>query len=261
MLVLGSLYTKLVSNRSKACTLADGGLTVNTSNKISEKPSILLWGGKSKARVIEEMVKESDAGVIEIIFDNTIENLMFETSATFINDIQILKNHIKTVSHYIVCIGAEHGYARFKTAEYLEKAGLKPVTLMHAKSFVEPTSTIGYGCQVMPCAVVHKFCIIGNHTIINTNATIDHECLIGDGVHIMGNAAIAGKVEIGDYATIGTNSTILPFVKIGEGAFVGAGAVVTKDVKPYAVVAGVPAKTIRKNEFQFSKDLLITLTS
>ena len=77
----------------------------------------------------------------------------------------------------------------------------------------------------------------------------------------MGNAAIAGKVEVGDYATIGTNATILPFVKVGEGAFVGAGAVVTKDVEPYSVVVGVPAKAIRRKEFKFSKDLLISLTS
>jgi acetyltransferase-like isoleucine patch superfamily enzyme len=77
----------------------------------------------------------------------------------------------------------------------------------------------------------------------------------------MGNVAITGKVEIGDYATIGTNSTILPFVKIGKGAFIGAGAVVTKDVEAFAVVAGVPAKTIRKNDFKFYEDLLIQLTT
>jgi sugar O-acyltransferase (sialic acid O-acetyltransferase NeuD family) len=196
---------------------------------------------------------------IFLIFDNTLESLPFATTAQFISDIAILKNNIKSISHYVVCIGGEHGYARLKTAEYLEKAGLKPLTLIHEKSFVEPTASIGYGCQIMPCAVIHKFSVVGNHTIINTNATVDHECVIGNGVHIMGNVAITGKVEIGDYATIGTNSTILPFVKIGEGAFIGAGAVVTKDVEPFAVVAGVPAKTIRSNEFKFYEELLIKL--
>ena len=77
----------------------------------------------------------------------------------------------------------------------------------------------------------------------------------------MGNVAITGKVEIGDYATIGTNATILPFVKIGQGAVIGAGAVVTKDVEPYAVVTGVPGKTIRSNELKFYEDLLIKLAS
>lgn len=234
---------------------------MNIHNEISRKPSILLWGGKSKARIIEEMIKESNAGEVTIIFDDTLEHPQFVTGAKFVNDINLLKKLISTVSHYVVCIGAEHGYARIKTAEYLEKIGLKAIALIHEKSFVEPTATIGYGCQVMPFAIVHKFCTIGSHTIINTNATIDHECLIGNGVHIMGNAAITGKVEIGDYAAIGTNSTILPYVKIGEGAIIGAGAVVNKDVEPYSVVAGVPAKTIGRHELKFFEDLLITLTS
>ena len=76
----------------------------------------------------------------------------------------------------------------------------------------------------------------------------------------MGSAAITGKVEIGNYATIGTNATILPSVKIGAGALIGAGAVVTRDVEPYSVVAGVPAKHLRKIEAAFFEQPLIKLT-
>ena len=70
----------------------------------------------------------------------------------------------------------------------------------------------------MPGVIINKFTKIGNNTIVNTNATIDHDCDIGNGVHVMGSAAIAGKVQIENYATIGTNSTILPRLKIGDGA-------------------------------------------
>jgi acetyltransferase-like isoleucine patch superfamily enzyme len=96
----------------------------------------------------------------------------------------------------------------------------------------------------MPNSIIHKFSKVGDYAIINTGASVDHECLVGQGVHIMGGAAVAGKVEIGDYATIGTNATVLPYLKIGEGSFVGAGAVVTKNVEPYSVVVGTPAKKI-----------------
>ena len=225
------------------------------------KPRILLWGGKSQARIIEEMIRESGAGTVEIMFDSTLEAPPFETGARFMNDVRLLKEHVQPLSHYVVCMGGEHGYARLRTAQYLEGIGLHPMALIHERSFIEPTASIGAGCQVMPCAVVHKFSAIGDHTIINTSATIDHECVIGNGVHIMGSAAVAGKVEIADYATIGTNATILPFVKIGEGAYVGAGAVVTKDVEPHAVVAGVPARVIGRNDFVFHEDLLVELTA
>lgn len=52
------------------------------------------------------------------------------------------------------------------------------------------------------------------------------------------------EVVIGDRAWISCRVTILPGVTIGEGAVVAAGAVVTKDVEPYTIVGGVPAKTI-----------------
>ena len=59
-----------------------------------------------------------------------------------------------------------------------------------------------------------------------------------------------GKIRIENDAWIGAGVIILPNVTIGEGAVVGAGAVVIKDVPPYTVVAGVPAKEIKKLELK-----------
>ncbi|MEM2146820.1 MAG: CatB-related O-acetyltransferase [Candidatus Jordarchaeaceae archaeon] len=58
-------------------------------------------------------------------------------------------------------------------------------------------------------------------------------------------------VYIGNDVVLGAYSIILPGVKVGDGAIVGAGAVVTRDVPPYAIVAGVPAKIIR---FRYSQE-------
>jgi maltose O-acetyltransferase len=55
-----------------------------------------------------------------------------------------------------------------------------------------------------------------------------------------------GNVEIGDRAWIAYRAIVLPGVVIGEGAVVGAGAVVTKDVEPYTIVAGNPARAINR---------------
>jgi len=55
-----------------------------------------------------------------------------------------------------------------------------------------------------------------------------------------------GNIEIGDDSWLGTGCIILPNVKIGQGAVVGAGAVVTKDVPDFTIVAGIPAKFIKK---------------
>ena len=62
-----------------------------------------------------------------------------------------------------------------------------------------------------------------------------------------------GDIVIGDDVWIGYGATIMSGVKIGQGAVIAAGAMVTKDVPPYAVVAGVPAKLIKN---RFPKDKL-----
>lgn len=66
------------------------------------------------------------------------------------------------------------------------------------------------------------------------------------------------QVTIGNDVWIGTRAMVLDGVSVGDGAIIGAGAVVTKDVPPYAIVAGVPAKIIR---FRFSNEKINELLS
>lgn len=104
---------------------------------------------------------------------------------------------------------------------------------------------------------------IGEYTHINRKCFIDGRgsCFIGNNVSISHNVSIVtgshdfnaknfyGKylpIKIDDYVWIGVNATILQNVHIGKGAVVAAGAVVTKDVPPYTIVGGVPAKIIGK---------------
>jgi len=225
-------------------------------HKFPQVPNVLLWGAKGKARIIEAMLVEFGLGRPTLMFDGSLQAPPFKTLTPFFNDIQLLKSSLQEVSHFVVCIGAEHGYARFHTAKNLENIGLQPLSIIHPQGFIDPSANLGVGCQMMPCAVVHKFTEIGDYSIINTGSVIDHECKIGNGVHVMGSVAIAGKVQIGDFATIGTNATILPLIQIGEGAIIGAGSVVTKNVPPYSVVMGAPAAHSRMNTLYFNEDEL-----
>ncbi|HEX8253459.1 MAG TPA: acyltransferase [Thermoanaerobaculia bacterium] len=86
---------------------------------------------------------------------------------------------------------------------------------------------------------------VGAHTLIAPNVFItDHAHNAADGLRLDEQGSSSAPVVIGDDVWIGTRAVILRGVTIGNGAVVGAGAVVTKDVPPRAIVAGVPAREI-----------------
>lgn len=87
--------------------------------------------------------------------------------------------------------------------------------------------------------------------IIGDSVSISHNVCIMTGSHDYRSPFFAGRFEpinIDDYVWIGVNATVLQGITIGKGAVVCAGAVVTKDVPPYTVVAGVPAKVIGQRD-------------
>lgn len=111
------------------------------------------------------------------------------------------------------------------------------------------------------------YCKIGNRVWIGPNCYFDARALIiedntgwGPGAKVLGSEhsgtpnnipviqtdLIIKPVKICQGCDVGTNAVILPGVTVGEGSVIGAGAVVTKDVEPYSVVAGVPARLLRK---------------
>jgi acetyltransferase-like isoleucine patch superfamily enzyme len=225
----------------------------------------LIWGASSKSLIALNMIKDGSAyfGKKKIkdiklicLVDPSLKKINLDSNAIFINNKKQFYKILKKTNSFIVCIGGSHGKARTLISEELIKRKLNPISLISPYSYIDKTSLLGKGVQIMPNAVVHCYSDIGDYTIINTSSTIDHECKIGRGVHIMGGASIAGRVTIQNYATIGTNATILPNLKISEGAYVGAGAVVTKNVKKNEIVLGNPAKFIKKNIHKCNKYFL-----
>lgn len=86
---------------------------------------------------------------------------------------------------------------------------------------------------------------IGDHVMIGPNTlitTVTHSLKAEDRRQYLAHAK---PVHIGNDVWIGGNVTILPGVMIGDGAVIAAGAVVNKDVPPYTLVGGVPAKVIK----------------
>ena len=128
----------------------------------------------------------------------------------------------------------------------LKERGYEFVECIHPSAVVSPFARLGEGIQVMAGAVIQPGVTIGDNSIINTRASIDHDCKIGAHVHIAPGVTLSGDVTVRDRSHVGTGASVIQGVKIGEDCLVGAGAVVVGDVGANQKVMGVPARARKK---------------
>ncbi len=153
---------------------------------------------------------------------------------------------------------------------------MSPYTL-HESSFVDDNVTIGSGTKIWHFSHILSGSTIGTNCSLGQNCVIGPNVQIGNGVKVQNNVSVYEGVTVEDDVflgpsvvftnvinprsfivrnkefrptllkrgcSVGANATIVCGVTVGEYALIGSGAVVNRDVKPYALVVGVPAKQI-----------------
>jgi acetyltransferase-like isoleucine patch superfamily enzyme len=145
-------------------------------------------------------------------------------------------------------------------------------SIIRSGSIIYADTTIGHHFQCGHQVLIRAEVTIGNRCVVHHKCTLEGRLRIGDGVKIMAHVYLPSTTVIGsmvfigpgttflndrlpmrrvapvegaqieDHVTIGGGVTVCPGVTIGRGAFIGAGAVVTRDVPPYTMAYGVPAK-------------------
>ena len=148
---------------------------------------------------------------------------------------------------------------------------------VHESSYVDDDVKIGEGTKVWHFCHIQKGARIGRHCSLGQNVNIGNNVIVGNGVRIQNNVSLYEGVEVEDNvfcgpscvftnvttprahfpvhgvyartlikegASLGANCTVVCGHTVGKSALIAAGAVVTKDVKDYALMAGVPARQI-----------------
>lgn len=134
---------------------------------------------------------------------------------------------------------------RKKFYQKAKDIGFSLPALIHPKSIIEESASIGEGTLVCLGAKIGTQVRIGNNCIINTGSIIDHETEIDDDVFVGPGVNIAGRVKIDAGVFIGIGSSVIDKIHIGTNAVVGAGATVIRNVQAMDKVVGVPAKPIK----------------
>ena len=125
---------------------------------------------------------------------------------------------------------------------------------------------IGKNAVIMMGAILNIGAVVGDGTMIDMGAVLGGRATVGSNCHVGAGAVLAGVVEpasatpvvVEDNVLIGANAVVIEGCRIGHDAVVAAGAVVVGDVEPNTVVAGCPARVIkRKDEKTAAKTALI----
>ena len=148
---------------------------------------------------------------------------------------------------------------------------------VHSSSYVDEGVKIGKGTKIWHFSHIQKGAVLGENCSLGQNVNIGNNVKIGNGVRIQNNVSVYEGVELEDNvfcgpscvftnvtvprshfpvhgvyvktlikegASLGANSTVVCGHTVGKSALIAAGAVVTKDVKDFALMAGVPARQI-----------------
>ena len=204
---------------------------------------VLLIGAGGHARVcLEALLDMDDTDVVGAVSaDGTgITGLGVPMLGMQADLKKVTQRHAVTA----VCVAIGDNSDRQRLTKIVTESGSDVTLAISRFAMLSTSASCGDGVQLLAGSVVNAATDIGAGTIVNTNASIDHDCHVGEFVHVAPGATIGGGVTIGELAFIGLGSRVLPGLTIGASATIGAGAVVIADVPPGATVVGVPARRL-----------------
>jgi sugar O-acyltransferase (sialic acid O-acetyltransferase NeuD family) len=206
---------------------------------------VVVWGASGHARVVADIVRL--CGEYEIVgFLDDVDQARHGTDfcgAPVLGGREQLDGLREEGVDHVIC-GVGDNRARVALAKIARAKGFRFVTAVHPRATIASDVHVGAGSVVAAGAVINPAASIGEHVIINTCASVDHDCTAGDGTHIGPGARLGGGVTVERGAWLGIGAVVKDHVVIGAHAVIGAGSVVIADIPALAVAYGVPA-TVR----------------
>lgn len=204
---------------------------------------MLIAGAKGHAKEILELLTGLKEPIVFYDDVSTDLSLKLYDQYTILKSFDEARQHFALSGDFILGLGKPT--ARRSVTEKLEKAGGR------LQSIIAGNATIGRyevaikdGVNIMDGVMISNSVTIGRGVLINARSVVHHDCIIKEFTEIGPGCLIAGGCTIGHDCSIGAGVILIPGVTIGNNVTIGAGAVVTKNIAPHSVIAGVPARSI-----------------
>ncbi|TQI71950.1 sugar O-acyltransferase (sialic acid O-acetyltransferase NeuD family) [Gramella sp. Hel_I_59] len=214
------------------------------------KKKILLIGAGHHAKVIIDVINKEGKYFIVGLVDSRHQ------AGTYFCGHEILgrQEEIPTlekkydISGYIICVG--DNWMRSKIVTQLQELipKIEFYNAIHPSVEIGSNVKLGNGIVVMPGCIINTEAAVGNHTIINTNSSLEHNCIMEDFSSISAGVTTGGFVILKKFAAIALGVTIFDRITIGKHSVIGSGSLVTKDIPGSVLAYGSPARVVRKRE-------------
>ena len=204
---------------------------------------ILILGAGGHAKVLIDALRSSSGVILGIVDPSS--SVREVLGIPVIGDDSVVEKYAPGEIELVNALGSVCSTkARRALFEKFARAGYKFASVIHPSAVIAADVCLGEGVQVMAGAVIQTGSTIGDNTILNTRACVDHDCEIGAHVHVAPGVTLSGGVRVHDNAHIGCGAVVIQGVEVGASSLVGAGSVVIHAVPPNIRVAGVPARTL-----------------
>jgi UDP-perosamine 4-acetyltransferase len=206
-----------------------------------------MLGAGGHARVLLDVLAKCNLSVDAVVAPEMTNKISDKIKGIpYIGDDEVLLNKYEPDSVKLVNGVGSTSDLRNRSNLYKKfcAAGYEFINVIHPTAILASRIEAGKGIQVMAGVVVQPGVSIGENTIINTGANIDHDCCLGAHVHIAPGVTFSGEVKVGNGTHVGAGSTVIQGIKIGQNSLIAAGATVIDDVAEDVRVAGVPARRI-----------------
>jgi len=210
---------------------------------------ILIFGTGGHAKVILDIISNEKKYEIAGFIDNELDEGQEVLNHKVLGADKDLISLIKKNSIFGGVIAVGNNYSRENISQKINNLckDFNFINCIHSQAQIAMDVSIGVGNVLMAGSVINTSTSIGNHCIVNTNSSLDHDNSMLDFSSIAPNSATGGNVKIGKLSALGIGSTILPGISVGPNSIIGAGSLVLEDIPSDSIYFGSPAKFIRKN--------------